>query len=353
MKINIILPGVGKSGGVIVALNYALYLKENGHDVLCYYPISGAYSGWKKILFPKLMIRWCINDDMRGNWYEEQNILKHPLFINNLTVRNADVTIATSWITSYWVSKLKKNKGKKVYFIQGFETWGDKKENEIVLRSYKLPFDERITVSTALHNRLLNEVKVGSKIVCNGVENCFLQAKEKKYERIIIGMPYRSIRANDVKNCSLGIKVLLKIKEKYPNVEIRAFGFKRPENWNSNIIFIENPSRSELVDFYNCTNIFYVPSIYEGWGLPAMEAMALQNCVVASNSGLIKEIGIDRENCIVLKNPRDLSEAVNIISKLIENKGMIQEIGINARKSVSNMSVRDSAKKFEQIIMNI
>lgn len=353
MKINFILPGVGKSGGVMVALNYAAYLKKNGHDVLCYYPISGGYSGWKKILFPKLVLRWCIYNELRGNWYKEKSILKHPLFINNSTVRKADVTIATSWITSYWVSKLNQNKGKKVYFIQDFETWGNKKENEIVLRSYKLPFDERITVSTALHDRLIDEINVDSKIVCNGVENCFLDDREKKFEKIIIGMPYRPVRGDDVKNCALGIEVLLKIKEVYPKVGIRVFGFKKPENWNDVIDFVENPSREQLVDFYNKTTIFYVPSIYEGWGLPAMEAMAQKNCVVASNSGLIKEIGVDGVNCIILRNPKDFNETVNLISNLINNIEIAKEIGINARNSVSEMSISCSSKKFEKIIKSV
>lgn len=353
MKINWILPEASQCGGIRVALQYANELVTMGHDVICYVPKSGQHFGIKKIMFIKEIVKFRFRSELRGEWFDNIFRFEFPLWINNKSIREADITIATSWITSYWVSKLNQNKGKKVYFIQDFETWGNKKENEIVLRSYKLPFDERITVSTALHDRLIDEINVDSKIVCNGVENCFLDDREKKFEKIIIGMPYRPVRGDDVKNCALGIEVLLKIKEMYPKVGIRVFGFKKPENWNDVIDFVENPSREQLVDFYNKTTIFYVPSIYEGWGLPAMEAMAQKNCVVASNSGLIKEIGVDGANCIILRNPKDFNETVNLISNLINNIEIAKEIGINARNSVSEMSISCSSKKFEKIIKSV
>lgn len=353
MKINWILPEVTPCGGVRVALEYANMLTDMGHDVVCYAPKSGQHYGWKKILFIKEVIRMKNNSDLRGEWFTNKFDFEFPVWINDKSVRDSDVTIATSWITAYWVNKLTNNKGKKVYFIQDFETWGNKLYNKRVLESYKFPFDEFITVSTALHDRILNETGINSKIVCNGVEDCFLRKTNKSYRTVTIGMPYREMRGNDVKNCELGIRVLLKIKEKHPDVSVAAFGFKKPENWNKKIDFYENPTRSELVDFYNEINIFYVPSVYEGWGLPAMEAMAQENAVLASYSGLIQEVGVDRENCLILQKPKDEQEAFEKIEELIENKSKIEEIGKRARKTVSKMSEKISAQKLEQILLNI
>lgn len=350
MRINWILPEASQCGGIRVALQYANALTDFGHDVICYVPKSGQHFGWKKIFFPKEIFLMKRNSELRGEWFDNKFHFEYPIWINNKSIRDADVTIATSWITSYWVNELSELKGKKVYFIQGFETWGDKKYNDNVLKSYEFPFDERITVSTALHDRLLQKTGADSKIVCNGVEDCFLQETEKGKDTITIGMPYREMRGNDIKNCKLGIKVLLKIKEKYPTVKLAAFGFKKPNQWNEQIEFCENPTRKELVRFYSKTNIFYVPSLYEGWGLPSMEAMAQSNTVLASCSGIIQEIGVDGENTIILRNPLDEKEAFDKIAYLLQNMEETRKIGENARLAVSQMTESRSAHKFESIL---
>ena len=351
MKINWILPEASQCGGIRVVLQYANALTTLGHDVICYVPRSGQHFGWKKIFFPKELLRMKQNGELRGEWFDNKFWFKYPVWINNASIRDADITIATSWITSYWVHKLSRTKGKKVYFIQGFETWGNKKYNEIVLNSYLLPFDERITVSTALHDRILRETGSDSKIVCNGVEECFLKDLEKPRNILTVGMPYREVRGDDIKNCTLGIRVLLRVKKIYPDVKIAAFGFKKPDNWNEFIDFYENPTREELVEFYRKTSIFYVPSLYEGWGLPAMEAMAQKNAVLASCSGLIQEVGVDGENCIVLKNPSDEEEAFNKIMALIQDFNKTQKIGQNAGKVISQLSENKSIKKFENVLL--
>lgn len=353
MKINWILPEASQCGGIRVALQYANALTDMGHDVVCYVPKSGQHFGWKKIFFPKELLRMKRNAELRGEWFSNKFEFDYPVWINNGSVRDADITIATSWITSYWVKKLSSSKGKKVYFIQGFETWGDKKYNEIVLNSYLLPFDERITVSTALHDRLLHETGSESQVVCNGVEECFLETIATPKNTIVVGMPYREVRGDDVKNCALGIRVLLKIKKKYPQVNIIAYGFKKPADWNDIIDFYENPTREELVKFYSKTSIFYVPSLYEGWGLPAMEAMAQKNVVLAGYSGLIQEIGIDRVNCMILQNPADEEEAYKKLADLILDKNKVEVIGENARNTVCRMSDKISAKEFEKILRDL
>lgn len=351
MKINWILPELSKSGGVRVALQYANKLSDMGHDVICYVPQSGLHYGWKKIFFLKDVIKMRTRDELRGKWFDNRFRFEFPLWINDRSVRNADVTIATSWITSYWVNRL--HKGKKLYFIQDFETWGNSKINAAVLKSYKLPFDDFIVVSSALHNRLLETVGTDTKVVCNGIEEIFLSDIPKPINLngdVVVGMPYRENRGDDIKNCALGIRVMLKLKKRFPSIKLVSYGFKKPEHWSDEIEFVENPTRKELLSFYNKTDIFYVPSKYEGWGLPAMEAMAQRSAVLAHCSGFIQEIGIDNENCIMLNDPSDEKEALEKISNLILNETKRRTIGNNARKVVSNMTVQSSALNFENIL---
>lgn len=121
MKINMVLPGIGHSGGVQMAIDYLNYFARHDNDVICYVPFTGAYYGWKRILFPKAMYRIIKSKDLQGKWISHKINIKFVPYINNLYVRDADITIATSWLTSYWVYNLKQEKGAKVYFVQDIQ----------------------------------------------------------------------------------------------------------------------------------------------------------------------------------------------------------------------------------------
>jgi glycosyltransferase involved in cell wall biosynthesis len=356
VKINLVLPGAGNSGGVKVAFMYLNYLSKNGHDVICYVPSSGAYYGWKRILFLKSIYRIAKSDDLQGKWFNKKFNLKFVPLISNNSVRNADITIATSWLTSYWVEKLNKNKGKKAYFIQDYETWGSDKQNMLVRKSYKLPFDLKISVSKQLKIKLERSDNCSSLVVVNGIQSKYIRNDLKllKKKNLIIGMPYRSAgRGKDIKNCKMGLKVLQKIKDSRQNLILKTFGFKKPKLWEDNIDFLENPSRSDLIKWYDTVDIFYVPSLYEGWGLPAMEAMARGCAVVAGNNGCIYEFGKDRINCLVLKDPSNEYETFNCIKLAVDNAVLRNKLRVNAIKTIKNYTFEESASKFEEVLNGI
>ncbi len=61
------------------------------------------------------------------------------------------------------------------------------------------------------------------------------------------------------------------------------------------VTFMERLPREELVRQYNRAQILVSPSLYEGFGLPAAEAMACGTPVVASTAGALREIVSDGE----------------------------------------------------------
>lgn len=353
MRINLVLPAAGHSGGVQMAIDYLNYFAQNGNDVVCYVPFTGAYYGWKRMLFPKAIYRIINSEDLQGKWISHKINIKFVPYINNLHVRDADITIATSWLTSYWVYNLKPQKGKKVYFIQDFETWGSDNENKKVKASYQLPYDLRISVSTELHDRLMQEIKVSSTVICNGVsKECIHNFPKINREKLVIGFPFREKRAvqQDIKNTEFGTNSLLKFTHKNPKIKIRTFGFKKPIGFPKQIKFLENPSKYELNKWYDSIDIFYVPSLYEGWGLPAMEAMAHGCAVIGADTGCLKEFGRHLENCYKLNNMTDQRELFQGLGILIKADDLRQKISENAIKTVSNYSFENKAQEFLDLL---
>lgn len=352
-----VLPGAGHAGGVQMAFEYLNYFAENGNDVVCYVPYFGEYYGWKKILFLKSIVRILLSKDLQGKWFNPKKfILRFVPTINNYSIRNADITIATSWLTSYWVSNLKQSKGKKAYFIQDFETWGSSYQNKLVRQSYRLPFDLRIAISTNLHNKLIKEENSDSVVICNGIHQKYISnlKRHKECTELSIGFPYREYRGkeNDIKNSHFAINSLKKFAVG-KNVKLKAYGFVKPGQWDDRISFLENPSRKEIFNWYDDIDIFYVPSIYEGWGLPAMEAMARGCVVLASNTGCIYEYGKDKVNCYKLHNMLSEVELFNALNELIKSPRLRESISENAINTVKNFSFEKQAKKFTEQLQKI
>lgn len=355
MKINMILPALGHSGGVQMALNYLEYFSKENNDVACYVPITGAYYGWKKILFPKAIYRFLNSEDLQGKWFDNHFKIKIVPYINNLFVRNADIVIATSWLTSYWVNHLNDDKGKKVYFIQDFETWGNEKENKLVRESYHLPFDLRVTVSTALKEKLLKEEGVSSTVVCNGIRDVFLERPQSDlnpHSKIVIGMPYRGSRGvYDLKNCETGLKALSLFDKN--SFTIKMYGFNKPKGLDNGIDFLVNPSIDEIINWYDSVDFFYVPSLYEGWGLPSMEAMSRGCIVLAGKTGCLYEFGKDQQNFIQLNNLKDIYEVKEKVVSALDFPSNILKIEANAKKIVRSYSFSKQAQYFLNQLINI
>lgn len=81
---------------------------------------------------------------------------------------------------------------------------------------------------------------------------------------------------------------------------------------------ITNVSDDDLVLFYNIANIFLFPSLYEGFGLPPLEAMACKTPVIASHVSSIPEVLGDAALYVDPLNPKDI--AMHTEKMLLDDK---------------------------------
>jgi len=64
----------------------------------------------------------------------------------------------------------------------------------------------------------------------------------------------------------------------------------RPIEQYNNVIYKDDVSDTELVSLYTNASLFVFPSLYEGFGLPPLEAMAHSVPVVSSNRSCMPEV---------------------------------------------------------------
>lgn len=99
------------------------------------------------------------------------------------------------------------------------------------------------------------------------------------------------------------------------------------------IIFTDYVRGSELPLLYNAADLFVYPSLYEGFGLPPLEAMACGVPVVTSNTSSLPEVVGD---AAVLVDPADVQTMAEAIKQTLEDKNlrekMIKQGFIQAKK---------------------
>lgn len=111
--------------------------------------------------------------------------------------------------------------------------------------------------------------------------------------------------------------------------------------------------RKDIAPFLSLIDVFVFSSLWEGFGLALIEAMALGKPVVATKVGIVPEIIKDGINGFLVekKSPPALSKA---IIRLLSDKGLSTAMGEAARTTVKGMFTEQAmVGKYEKIYKEI
>ncbi len=117
---------------------------------------------------------------------------------------------------------------------------------------------------------------------------------------------------------------------------------------NDRVTFTGKIPIERLIELYSETEIAVAPSLYEGFGFPAAEAMACELPVISSTGGALPEVVGDHMKTGYLVPPRDGAALAEAIDFLIENPELREKMGKAARKRVLGMFTWENAA--EQMI---
>jgi glycosyltransferase involved in cell wall biosynthesis len=106
----------------------------------------------------------------------------------------------------------------------------------------------------------------------------------------------------------------------------------------------------DLVGVYNCAYALAFPSYYEGFGIPAVEAMRCGVPVLASNAFSLPEVLGDAG---LYFNPFDIEEMASAIAKIANNSELRNELAERGWKRSEIFSWEKSAKMTEEVYLEI
>jgi len=141
----------------------------------------------------------------------------------------------------------------------------------------------------------------------------------------------------------------------FKDLNIICFGGKKPTSIETkkikdyklerNIIFT-NGSDNLLASLYKNANCLVYPSLYEGFGIPVLEAMSLGCPVIASDSSSIIEI---TGNSASLFNPNDKEELISKLNEVVSNSKKREKLVKSGLEQAEKFSWENTAKQTIQL----
>jgi len=108
----------------------------------------------------------------------------------------------------------------------------------------------------------------------------------------------------------------------------------------------------KLVSLYSRKTMLVMSSLFEGFGLPAVEAMSCKTPVVVTSAGALKEVVTGE--CGVIVPPKDPVALKDGIMKLLRSKTLREKMGRNGRKRVEeNFSWQVAAEKTLEVYRDV
>ncbi len=116
--------------------------------------------------------------------------------------------------------------------------------------------------------------------------------------------------------------ITLTIVDDGPPKRLTAWGWIQERGLENRVTFTVKVDMATLLHLYSTHTILVMASLYEGFGLPAAEAMACNTPVVVTNAGSLPEVVGD---CGIIVPPKDPVALKDGILKLLRDKALRHE----------------------------
>jgi glycosyltransferase involved in cell wall biosynthesis len=116
---------------------------------------------------------------------------------------------------------------------------------------------------------------------------------------------------------------------------------------NSSVVFTGYVSDDELINLYKHANLFVYPSLYEGFGIPPLEAMACGCPTIVSKTSSLPEVCGEASYYI---DPYNVEEIRQAILKLTLDVGLVNKLRLKGLERVKHFDWNKSADQLIKVI---
>ena len=150
------------------------------------------------------------------------------------------------------------------------------------------------------------------------------------------------------------LEAIAKVRDEFPHVHLELVGKQREGSTTAETLnqlglddivrFNQGISYEELVNLLASAEVAIVPSLYEGFSIPAIEALSCGAQLIASTGGALPEVaGPHLETCLAVP-PGDSDALADQIKYAFQNPDLCRKIGLAGRQRViEKWSWRESA----------
>lgn len=225
-----------------------------------------------------------------------------------------------------------------------------------------------ITISEASKNDIIKEYNLpGDRVVVTypGIKMQNAKVKSQKSDLKRHGIKDEYIlfvgTLQPRKNLIRLIEAHSILVSQYPNISLVIVGKKgwlyediltAPKKFGieSTVKFLDFVPDENLSVLYQNARFFILPSLYEGFGLPILEAMANGCPVITSNVSSLPEAG---GNAALYVDPNDVNDIADKMKKLLHDENLRQELIKKGFEHVKKFSwektARDTLKVLEEV----
>ncbi len=120
--------------------------------------------------------------------------------------------------------------------------------------------------------------------------------------------------------------------------------------WSPEVRWLGYVPREDLPLLLNRAELFVFPSLYEGFGLPVVEAMACGAPVITSDTSSLKELFSE---AALLVDPHDSQELRRALTKALESGDLRQELRAKSQIRAADFSWAEAARRTLEVYAQV